>query len=52
MPIEIQELHIRINVEEPQAGEERPENGREERERLVTEVVEKVMEVLSTKEER
>ena len=52
MAIEIQELHIRINVEEEPAGQGTTESRSEEREQVVADVVEKVMEILSKKEER
>jgi phenylpyruvate tautomerase PptA (4-oxalocrotonate tautomerase family) len=53
MPIEIKELHIRINVDEPSgqtAGE--GEISEEQKDEIIEECVEQVMEILSLKEER
>lgn len=52
MAIEIQELHIRINVEEEPTGQTNTESRSEEREQIIADVVDKVMEILSKKEER
>lgn len=61
MPIEIRELHIKVTVTnpsgEPQSATRPPQtsqNGRPaaDREKLVAECVEKVLEILETKNER
>ncbi|MCE5204592.1 MAG: DUF5908 family protein [Porphyromonadaceae bacterium] len=53
MPIEIKELHIRINVEEstPVAGVA-AETTQSEKDKIIAACVEQVMEILSKKEER
>jgi hypothetical protein len=53
MPIEIKELHIKINVS---GDSDRPRNGGNEqensKEKIIESCVEQVMEILSKKEER
>ncbi|MEL7601115.1 MAG: DUF5908 family protein [Proteiniphilum sp.] len=53
MPIEIKELHVRINVEErtPAAGVA-GEATQGEKDQIIAACVEQVMEILSKKEER
>ncbi|HNW50970.1 MAG TPA: DUF5908 family protein [Prolixibacteraceae bacterium] len=52
MPIEIKELHIKINVEERPGttGSLNPE--KEQKQEIIAACVEQVMEILSKKEER
>jgi len=52
MAIEIQELHIRINVDDHPQTEDTHVMTEENRERIIAEAVEKTMEILSAKEER
>lgn len=52
MPIEIKELHIKINVDEKQQSSSSGRLMQKEKDRLVAECVEQVMEILSKKEER
>ncbi|MDD4631005.1 MAG: DUF5908 family protein [Proteiniphilum sp.] len=53
MPIEIKELHIRINVDEstPAAGVA-GETTQNEKDQIIAACVEQVMEILAKKEER
>ena len=53
MPIEIKELHIRINVDDstPAAGAAR-ETTQKEKDQIIVACVEQVMEILAKKEER
>jgi hypothetical protein len=52
MPIEIKELHIKINVDDKQQNGDSGKIKQKDRDRLVAECVEQVMEILSKKEER
>lgn len=52
MPIEIKELHIKINVDDKQQNDQSGKMNQNEKDRLVAECVEQVMEILSKKEER
>lgn len=52
MAIEIQELHIRINVDEGGREQRGNSDTHEERERIIAAAVERVMEILARKEER
>lgn len=53
MPIEIKELHIRINVEEPTPAASATGNTkRDEKDQIIAACVEQVMKILSKKEER
>ena len=52
MPIEIKELHIRINVDESQERPASDDDSRDERDEIIEACVEQVMEILSHKEER
>lgn len=53
MPIEIKELHVRINVEEgTPAASVAGESTQGEKEQIIAACVEQVMEILSKKEER
>ena len=52
MPIEIKELHIKINVNDQQQSGDTGEVNQKEKDRLIAECVEHVMEILSKKEER
>ncbi len=52
MPIEIKELHIKINVDEKPRSEDQKKIRRDERDDLIAACVEQVMEILSKKEER
>lgn len=52
MPIEIKELHIKINVDES-SGNSAPETGAgTDRDKIIEACVEQVMELLAKKEER
>lgn len=52
MPIEIKELHIRINVSEESERNRQPQNPADDKEKLIEACVEQVMELLAKKEER
>lgn len=52
MAIEIQELHIRINVDEGGSEQQGSMPTHEEREQIIAAAVERVMEILARKEER
>lgn len=52
MPIEIKELHIKINVEDPHEQPASGKNSPLEKEQLIAECVEQVMDILARKEER
>ena len=52
MPIEIKELHIKINVDDKQQTGDSGKIKQKDKDRLVAECVEQVMEILSKKEER
>lgn len=52
MPIEIKELHIKINVDDKQQSGTSGQMKQKDKDRLVAECVEQVMEILSKKEER
>jgi hypothetical protein len=52
MPIEIKELHIKINVEENGQSNKREGSLKEEKDKIIAACVEQVMEILSKKEER
>lgn len=57
MPLEIKELHIRVNVNQPQsegAGSQASAdaNAKDDKEALVQQCIEQVMELLNNKNER
>jgi hypothetical protein len=52
MPIEIKELHIKINVDENPRSQNPEKIKRSERDDLIAACVEQVLEILSKKEER
>lgn len=52
MPIEIKELHIKINVDEKPRSRNPEKIKRSERDDLIAACVEQVLEILSKKEER
>lgn len=59
MPLEIKELHIRVSVNQPQQGQQAnavsPSRGKkeeDEKEALVSQCVEEVLEVIKKKKER
>lgn len=52
MPIEIKELHIKINVSEENARNRPVQEDITEKEKLIEACVEQVMEILAKKEER
>ncbi len=52
MPIEIKELHIKINVEDQPQSADPTQMRREERDKIIAECVEQVMEILSKNRER
>ena len=55
MPIEIKELHIKINVDEGAKNDNSTENGQsslESKEKIIAECVEAVMEILRERNER
>lgn len=52
MPIEIKELHIKINVDEQPQGLVANDNQNFDKEEIIETCVEQVMEILSQKEER
>ena len=52
MPIEIKELHIKINVDESPESSSPSSDGQNEKDKIIEACVEQVMEILSNKEER
>lgn len=52
MPIEIKELHIKINVEESSNAADAETQKNQELEKLVQSCVERVMEIIAQKKER
>lgn len=52
MPIEIKELHIKINVGENGQSRKSESSVKEEKNKIIAACVEQVMEILSKKEER
>ncbi len=52
MPIEIKELHIKINVSEDRARSQTARDNLTDNEKLIEACVEQVMEILAKKEER
>ncbi len=53
MPVVIRELHVQVNVDERADSEERPVRDLEtNRESLISECVERVMEILKRSEQR
>lgn len=52
MPIEIKELHIKINVEESSNESDSETNQKQELENLIQACVERVMEIIDLKKER
>jgi len=52
MPIEIKELHIKINVDESPESSNVDRNNRNEKDKIIEACVEQVMEILSKNEER
>ena len=51
MPIEVKELHIRINVDEQQSRTSRGQEGLD-RQQLIATCVERVMDIIADKTER
>lgn len=52
MPIEIKELHIKINVDESPGSSNPESSARNEKDKMIEACVERVMEILKDKEER
>ncbi|MGC9354042.1 MAG: DUF5908 family protein [Mariniphaga sp.] len=52
MPIEIKELHIKINVEDKPPAGSPGKTKQQEKDQIIAACVEQVMEILSKKEER
>jgi len=52
MPIEIKELHIKINVDESPISSSNETSKQEEIDRIIAACVEQVMEIISKKQER
>ena len=52
MPIEIKELHIKINVEDQPQSSDPTQMVKEERDKIIAECVEQVMEILAKNHER
>lgn len=52
MPIEIKELHIKINVDEPSGSAAAETGAGTDRDKIIEACVEQVMELLAKKEER
>lgn len=57
MPLEIKELHIRVTVNQPQAGAEAPAaadggSNKDDKDLLIQQCVEQVMEMIHNKNER
>ena len=52
MPIEVKELHIKINVDEKPQTSDPIQNNKNEKERIIAACVEQVMEILAKNQER
>lgn len=52
MPVEIKELHIKINVEDKPPAGSPGKTKQQEKDQIIVACVEQVMEILSKKEER
>jgi hypothetical protein len=52
MPIEIKELHIKINVEDQPLSTEPAQIKREMKDKIIAECVEQVMDILAKNQER
>ena len=52
MPIEIRELHIKVTVEEPAADERQRILSAADRDNLISDCVDQVLEILNNKTER
>ena len=52
MPIEIKELHIKINVDESSESSNPETSERNDKDKIIEACVEQVMEILANKEER
>jgi hypothetical protein len=52
MPIEIKELHIKINVEDQPQSSDPAQIKRDEKDRIIAECVEQVLEILAKNNER
>ncbi|MCF6331936.1 MAG: DUF5908 family protein [Draconibacterium sp.] len=52
MPIEIKELHIKINVDESPVNSNPETNNRNEKDKIIEACVEQVMEIISKNKER
>lgn len=52
MPIEIKELHIKINVDESPESADVETNSRNEKDKIIEACVEQVMEIISKNQER
>lgn len=52
MPIEIKELHVKINVDNDGDKKQRPSNRQNNKELIVAECVEQVMQLISNFKER
>ena len=52
MPIEIKELHVRINVDNSTEKKQVPKNNVNNKEMIVAECVEQVMQIISNSKER
>lgn len=52
MPIEVKELHIKINVEDQPQSSDPIQNGEDGKDEIIAACVEQVMEILSKKQER
>lgn len=52
MPIEIKELHIKINVDESQGNSNANTNEQNDKNKIIEACIEQVMEILSKNQER
>ena len=55
MPLEIRELHIRVNVNQPQPGANdnaAPDESGKDKDALINQCIEEVMDILKNKNER
>jgi hypothetical protein len=56
MPLEIKELHIKVTVNQPQQGAHspaaEPEKAEDEKESIITQCVDEVIEIMNNKKER
>jgi hypothetical protein len=52
MPIEIKELHIKINVEDQPRSSDPAQMRKDEKDKIIAECIEQVMEIMAKNQER